>query len=220
MGRGQESPAQDRLRADARRNRELVLAAARDAFIDQGVGAPLDVIARRAGVGIATLYRRFPTREALVRAVVLDVLARSAEEARAAHREEANPYQALARYMHRAIDLRISAVFPALVGSVSLESGDIRRARQDSADSVQRLIETAQAAGDLRGDVAFGDIGLLLVRLSRPLPGSFSADMDASLAHRHLDLLLDGLRSETIPRSPDGLSGPALELADLQDLGR
>jgi AcrR family transcriptional regulator len=212
--------AEHRLRADARRNRELVLAAARDAFIDQGVEAPLDVIARRAGVGIATLYRRFPTREALMHAVVLDLLARSADEARAAHREEADPYRALARYMHRAIDLRISAVFPAIVGSVPLDSDDIWRARQESAGALQQLIDAAQAAGDLRGDVAFGDIGLLLVRLSRPLPGSFSADLDAGLAHRHLDVVLDGLRAELSPRSPGGLSGPRLELADLQDVGR
>ena len=122
--------------------------------------------------------------------------------------------------MHRAIDLRISAVFPALVGSVSLESEDIWRARQESAGALQRLIDAAQAAGDLRSDVVFGDIGLLLVRLSRPLPGSFSAEMDTSLAHRHLDLVLDGLRAEMTPRSPDGLSGPGLELADLQDVGR
>jgi AcrR family transcriptional regulator len=62
-----ESPR--RLRADARRNREHVLAAARDVFVEQGAEAPLDEIARRAGVGIATLYRRFPDRNALIRLV-------------------------------------------------------------------------------------------------------------------------------------------------------
>ena len=61
------------LRADARRNREHVLAAAREVFVEQGADAPLDEIARRAGVGIATLYRRFPDRAALLRAVALDV---------------------------------------------------------------------------------------------------------------------------------------------------
>src|SRR6202011_2315042 len=97
-------------------NRAHVLAAARDVFVEHGADAPLDEIARRAGVGIATLYRRFPDRAALVRAVALDVLARTASEARAAEADEPDPFAALGRYMHRALDLRISAVMPALLG--------------------------------------------------------------------------------------------------------
>src|SRR6202521_5851059 len=103
------------LRADAARNREQVLAAPRDLFVEHGADAPLDDIARRAGVGIATLYRRFPDREALVRAVALDILARTADEARSAEAEEADPFDGLARYMHRALDLRISADMPAVL---------------------------------------------------------------------------------------------------------
>jgi AcrR family transcriptional regulator len=72
------------MREDARRNRERLLVAARDAFVEHGAGAPLDDIARRAGVGIATLYRRFPDRPALQRQVALDLLDRSAREAAAA----------------------------------------------------------------------------------------------------------------------------------------
>src|SRR5205814_1799803 len=77
-----------RLRADARRNREQILLTARDVFVELGPEAPFDAIARRAGVGIATLYRRFPDRQALLRAVVLDVLGHVAREARAALVEE------------------------------------------------------------------------------------------------------------------------------------
>src|SRR5512142_3136850 len=73
-----------RLRADASRNRERILAAARDVFVEEGAGAPLEDIAKRAGVGIATLYRRFPDRESLMRGVVLNVLGRSTDEARLA----------------------------------------------------------------------------------------------------------------------------------------
>src|SRR2546428_5166844 len=118
------------LRADARRNREHVLAAAREVFVEQGADAPLDEIARRAGVGIATLYRRFPDREALLRAVALDVLARAGDEARAAEAEEADPFGALGRYMHRALDLRISAVMPALLGHISFDDDEVKQARQ------------------------------------------------------------------------------------------
>jgi AcrR family transcriptional regulator len=121
------------MRADARRNLEQILRAARDVFVELGPDAPLEEIARRAGVGIATLYRRFPERRALMRAVALDVLSHVAEEARAALAEEPTPFQALARYMHRALDLRIGAVMPALVGHISLDDVAMLRARDESA---------------------------------------------------------------------------------------
>src|SRR2546425_11354594 len=98
-----------RMRADARRNRHQLLIAARDVFAERGAGAPLEEIARRAGVGIATLYRRFPERESLMRAVVLDALDRVAQEAEHALAEEPDAFEALARYMHRALELRIAA---------------------------------------------------------------------------------------------------------------
>src|ERR1700682_6534119 len=102
-GRNSSESGRRGLRADARRNRAHVLAAARVVFVELGADAPLDEIARRAGVGIATLYRRFPDRAALLRAVALDVMARTAHEACAAEAEEADPFDGLARYMHRAL---------------------------------------------------------------------------------------------------------------------
>jgi AcrR family transcriptional regulator len=203
-----------RLRVDARRNRDQILVAARDVFVDQGADAPLDEVARRAGVGIATLYRRFPDRESLVRGVALDVLARAADEGRRALAEEPSAFEALARYMHRALDLRISAIMPALIGRISFEDQELRLAREAATQPIQQLIDAAQADGSLRPDVTFGDIGTMLVRLSRPLPGSFPPALDASLAHRHLELLLDGLRrsGSTQPTLP----GPAMSLGDLQ----
>jgi AcrR family transcriptional regulator len=215
-GKNSSTPQQRRLRADARRNREQVLAAARDVFVEQGADAPLDEIARRAGVGIATLYRRFPERDALIRAVVLDVLVGIGEQARRALAEEPSAFQALARYMHRALDARIAAVFPAVLGRVSLEDPEYLVARDAATEPVQRMLERAHADGSLRTDVAFGDIGLMLIRLSRPLPGPFPRELDSSLAHRHLDLLIDGLRSGAESR---GLGGPAMTLEQLQQLG-
>jgi AcrR family transcriptional regulator len=206
------------LRADARRNREQVLAAARDAFVELGADAPLDEVAQRAGVGIATLYRRFPDRAALQRAVALDVLARAAEAARTAETEESDAVAALGRYMHAALDLRISAVMPALLGQISFEDDEIRLARQQATEPVLRIIAAGQTAGQLRPDIAFGDIGTLLVRLSRPLPGPFPRELDLRLAHRHVDLFLDALRMAHDSRLAE-LSGPALTLAELQNLG-
>jgi AcrR family transcriptional regulator len=201
------------LRADARRNRDQLLAAARDMFVENGLDAPLDDIARRAGVGIATLYRRFPDRSALQRAVAIDVLRRIGNEAAAALDEEPDAFSALARYMHRALDARVAAVMPALGPSMTpLDDTEFLAARDAAVEPVEQMIARAQADGTLRRDVTFGDIGLLLIRLSRPLPSAFPPEIERDLAHRHLDLLLAGLRVP--PDSP--LSGPALTLDDLR----
>lgn len=205
------------MRADARENRDRILLAARHIFADQGPEAPLDEIARRAGVGIATLYRRFPDRQSLVRAVALDVWRRMTEEADAALTEERTPFGALARYMHVALDLRIAAVMPILAGQFPVEDTEMSQLRAVSAAAMQRLIDRAQAEGVLRSDVTSGDIGLLLVRLGRPYAGPFPHDLDERLAHRQLDLLIDGLRHSP-ERPAASLPGPALTLADLMTL--
>jgi AcrR family transcriptional regulator len=207
---------QRRLRADARRNRELLLAAARDAFVAHGADAPLDDVARRAGVGIGTLYRHFPDRRTLLREVALDLLGHSADEAGAALAEEADAFGALARYMHRALDLRIAAVMPEVVGRVRMDDEALHAARRASIERIERIIATAHADGTLRPDVASGDIGLLLVRLTRPLPGAFPAEVDHQLAHRHLDVLLDGLRSAANHGAP--LPDSSLTFDDLADM--
>ena len=201
------------LRADARRNRERLLAAARDAFVAHGADAPLDEVARRAGVGIATLYRHFPDRGALLREVALDLLGRSADEAGAALAEEADAFAALARYLHRALDLRIAAVMPEVVGRVRMDDEALHAARRASVERIERIVATAHADGSLRPDVASGDVGLLLVRLTRPLPGAFPAELDNQLAHRHLDVLLDGLRSAADHGAP--LPDPTMTFDDL-----
>src|SRR5437016_1849209 len=93
------------LRADARHNRDRIMAAAREVFVELGPNAPLEEISRRAGTGIATLYRRFPDRNALMRAVVKDALERTAQAARDAA-VESDPFAALIRYMHQVLDIR------------------------------------------------------------------------------------------------------------------
>jgi len=202
------------LRADARRNREQLMAAARDVFVEQGPDAPLDEIARRAGVGIATLYRRFPDRESLMRAVVLDVLARVGHEARLAQAEEPEALAALVRYMHGALDLRIAAVIPALLGQVTLDDDEMLRARDAAVRPVQAMIDRAHAEGTLRPEVTFGDIGLMIIRISRPLPGPFPRHVNESLGHRHLDLLVGGL----VGVGARQLGGPSLSLDDLRTM--
>ena len=206
-----------RMRADALRNRRRLLDAARDAVIELGAGAPLDEIARRAGVGIGTLYRRFPDRRALLREVALDLLHRSAQEGSTALASEPDAFAALARYMHRALDLRIAAAMPALVGQLQMEQDDeLVAARNASVGPLDRIIAAAHADGTLRRDVASGDIGLLLVRLTRPLPGPFPPAVHQGLAHRHLDLVLAGLRQPNQPAA--ALPDPAMTFDDLRGM--
>jgi hypothetical protein len=106
---------------------------------------------------------------------------------------------------------------PALVGELPPEDEELLRARDEAAAPTRALIDAARAEGTLRPDVAFGDIGLLIARLSQPLPGPFPRAMADGLAHRHLALLLDGLRCAP-DRPADALPGPALTLGDLQAL--
>jgi hypothetical protein len=80
------------------------------------------------------------------------------------------------------------------------------------------MIDAAHTDGTLRPEVTFADIGLLIIRLSRPLPVAVPRELDASLAHRHLDIVLDGLRTSHDPAATV-LTGPALSLADLRRFG-
>ncbi|SFQ44908.1 DNA-binding transcriptional regulator, AcrR family [Actinomadura madurae] len=202
------------LRADARDNRERILAAAREVFVEQGPGAPLEDISRRAGTGIATLYRRFPDRQALIRAVALDALRRTTEEVLRARDEEATAFAALVRYMHRVLDIRIGAVFPVLLNEIPFDDEEIAAVRDEGVAIMRELVTTAQDDGDLRPDVTHADVGMMLVRLSRPMPGPMPPETGAELAHRHLDLVVDGLRAGR----PSELGGPALTFDDLRSM--
>ena len=201
-----------RLRADARRNEEQVLQAARDLFVERGIDCPLEEIARRAGVGIGTLYRRFGDRDGLVRAVLVDALELSRASAEAALEAEGDGLGGLARYLREMLDVRVSAVIPLALDRMRDPAFD--EPREASASAVERLVAAAHEDGSLSPTVSFGDIGTLLVRLSRPLPGPVDAELDNRLAHRHLDLVLAGLRADRAVLDAEGPSR-----ADLHDAG-
>lgn len=185
-----------RLRADARRNQEQVLQAARDLFVERGIDCPLEEIARRAGVGIGTLYRRFGDRDGLVKAVLVDALELSLVSARAALEGEGDGLEGVARYLREMLDVRVSAVIPLALDRMKDPAFD--QPREASARAVERLVDAAHDDGSLSPEVTFGDLGTLLVRLSRPLPGPVDPELDNTLAHRHLDLVLAGLRAGAV----------------------
>jgi AcrR family transcriptional regulator len=204
------------MRADARRNRARILEGARELFAERGPDAPLEEIARRAQVSIATLYRHFPERAVLIHEVALDVMARISDEATAAFQTEPDPFSALTRYMHRMIDLRIGVAMPALLARISFENdSELAVCREEMVTAVDKIINAARDAGLLRRDVTFADIGLAIMRLGRPL-GQLPEGLDRRLSHRHLDLLIDGMRTGAHPARP--IAGPALVLEDLRAL--
>jgi AcrR family transcriptional regulator len=201
------------MRADARRNLEQLLAAARDLVAEKGAGVALDEVAHRAGVGIATLYRRFPDRTALLRGVVLDALEQTRVAAERAAEEHDDAFEALAAYLRAALELRVSAVIPQVLDVLDLEEPELAAAREASARATEALVDAAHAGGDLPADVTFADVGMMLVRIARPLPGPMPERLKHDLAERHLELFIRGLR-----RRGDDLEGPALSRAELAEM--
>lgn len=199
------------MRADARRNREQIIAAARDVFVEQGVDAPLDEIARRAGVGIATLYRRFPDRNALVREVMLDNMARAMTALDRALEEHPAAWDALVAFMHDAVSERVTLLVPALESNIREEhrnQSEVWARRQEVFERAGELVLAAQREGRLRDDIGVGDIGIWLVKVCRPVP-MLSAEVNDLAARRQLEVLIDGLRATPTDHGPE-LSGTPL----------
>ncbi|MEV4433946.1 helix-turn-helix domain-containing protein [Streptomyces sp. NPDC049585] len=206
---------QPRLRADALRNRERIVAAAREALVEHGAETSLDEIARRAGVGNATLYRHFADRRELIHHVTLSVMARIADRAEAAQAEEPDAFQALRRFVHAAADERIGALCPLLAEGIDKGHPEQIEVRDRLESAVEALLSAARATGQLRGDVAIGDLMVAITQLTRPLPDTGCVNFDR-FVHRHLQLLLDGLMAPARSELP----GTAATLDDLRRASR
>jgi len=179
-------------RADSLRNRDLLLTAAKTAFAETSADAPLEDIARRAGVGIGTLYRNFPTREALVAAVYareLDQLAVAADDF-LANRPAG---EALAAWLDLLIDYMATkrVVAPALQADPGEGSRVYASSGATILPALKRLIESAQAAGDIRPDIGFEDI----LRLMSGLSLGYEQPGWAEGARRLFGVMMAGLRA-------------------------
>ncbi|MFE0721455.1 TetR/AcrR family transcriptional regulator [Streptomyces rochei] len=200
-----------RPRADALRNRERIVTAAREMFVEHGPDVPLDDVARRAGVGNATVYRNFPDRDALVREVVCSVMDRTARAAEVALAESGDAFEALERFVHVAADERISALCPMVSSTFDQHHPDLEAARERVERLVAEVMDRAKAAGQLRTDVGVGDVTIAAAQLSRPPAGTGCLSADR-FVHRHLQLFLDGLRAP----ARSGLPGTAMTMEDLR----
>ncbi|MFJ7246973.1 TetR/AcrR family transcriptional regulator [Kitasatospora sp. NPDC098652] len=194
-----------RLRRDAQRNRDQLLAAAREMFSRHGLDVPLDQIAKEAGVGNATLYRHFPTREALIAEVFADAGAGLAEAGREALAAE-DAWTGLEGYFERIFALvaadrgindLVTQAIPVIPGMIEISRGH--------AATVGTLIARAQEQGTMRRDVVAMDLLFLLGPLCRALPAA--TELRPDLWRRFLALLLDGFRARAahpLPVPPIG----------------
>lgn len=183
-----------RPRADALRNRERIVAAAREMFVEFGPDVPFDEIARRAGVGNATVYRNFPDRDALAREVVCSVMDRTSEWIESALAEGGDAFAVLSDFVHFAADERIGALCPMLSEAFDQHHPDLFAARERNMELIEVLMERARETGQMRSDVQSGDVLVAVSQLTRPLPGTACQGIDR-FVHRHLQLFLDGLRA-------------------------
>jgi AcrR family transcriptional regulator len=179
------------LRADAQRNRDRLLDAAVHAFARDGVDTTLDAIARTAGVGIGTLYRHFPTREALVEAAYRKELARLCDAAPDLLRS-LPPDQAARAWMDRFIDYMTTKRYMAGALRAVIASGGnpYNESRDRLTGALTALLDAGAAVGTLRSDVEPSDVLAALSGLS--LAAGEPAQRDQ--AARLLNLLIDGLR--------------------------
>ncbi len=187
-----------RLRADAQRNIGSLLAAAKEIFATSGVDAPAKEIADAAGVGVGTLYRHFPQRSDLVKAVVehgVDACADAAPALAATF----EPAEALARWLHR---------YTEFVGTkrglaTALHSGDPAYAAlpgyfmERLEPALGSLLEAAMVRGEIRTDISAEDLLYAVANLCLPVPGG-----GVSYSQRMVALLMDGLRCRAVPMGP------------------
>ncbi len=206
-----------RLRADAERNRAAIVAAARDIFAEQGLEAPLEEIALRAGVGIATLYRRFPAREQLVAAALVDQAARYADAAEQAL-AVTDPWEGFVSFVRRICELQADDRGLSDLLSMALPADEhVERLKKAANEQVVELVRRAKECGRLRQDFADEDLLLLLIanaavlHVTRP---------DAPQAWRRFVALAldafehrDDARDLPAPPSSDEMAGAMLRLA-------
>jgi AcrR family transcriptional regulator len=186
------TPGERPLRRDAERNRQRILAAAAQVFSERGLDATLDEVARAAGVGIGTVYRRFPDKEALIADLFrerVDNLVTVAEDACAAP----DPWQAVVSYLeYAAAAMAGDTGLRQLMMFAAYDRDQVCYARDRMRPVISKLVERAQASGDLRGDFEATDVKMIAFMLASL--AEYAAAVAPDVWRRYLAMLIDGLR--------------------------
>ena len=200
------------LRRDAERNRQRILAAAAEVFTERGLDATLDEVARAAGVGVGTVYRRFPDKDSLVSELFrdrIDALVTVAEEAC----EAADPWRGLVDFLEY--------IASAMAGDQGLrqlmmfgtyDRDQVCYARDRMRPVMTRLVERAQASGDLRADFQATDVKMIAFMLASI--AEYAAAVIPQVWRRYLAILVDGLRP-----ARDGVTELPVPAPTARDLG-
>ncbi|MEV0236192.1 helix-turn-helix domain-containing protein [Nonomuraea sp. NPDC050786] len=187
--------------AEARRNDLRLLRAAHEVFTTQGFDAPVSAIAKAAGVGMGSLYRRYRTKEELFQRLCTIAMERGVEAAEAGLAEP-DPWDGLCLYVRTCVGYRAGALAP-VAGTITTTEEMWRTARR-ATELAERLVTRAREAGALRSDVTALDISLLMEQFSRPAPGG----EHPHAKERLLTIALDGLRAPgatELPGEPPGM---------------
>lgn len=195
-------------RAQAARNDALILDAARAVFVADP-GAPISAVAERAGVGISALYRRYASKEELLRQLSADGLRRYIAAAEAALADEADPWDAFARFMGRVVDEDPHSLTLRLAGTFT-PTAELYQEAEKAEELNVKLFERTRASGAIRPDLTVNDLTFLFEQVAAVRAGD--EERTRELRHRYLGLLLDALRTP----SPAPLTGPAPSLEEIR----
>jgi AcrR family transcriptional regulator len=182
------------LRADARRNRERILEAAKDVFGEQGADAQMDDVARRAGVGVGTVDRHFPNKDVLMGELVTEKFRTFTEQAREAL-EEKDAWKGFCELLERTAEhMSENVALQDALRTTSAAFEYAEPARLELNAVLERLVKRAQREGKLRKDFKTDEIGMLMGGLCASMSGPLSDQRDW---RRHLQILIDGLRARS-----------------------
>lgn len=195
-------------RAQAARNDALILDAARAVFVADP-GAPISAVAERAGVGISALYRRYASKEELLRQLSADGLRRYIAAAEAALADEGDPWDAFARFMGRVVDEDPHSLTLRLAGTFT-PTAELYQEAEKAEELNVKLFERTRASGAIRPDLTVNDLTFLFEQVAAVRAGD--EERTRELRHRYLGLLLDALRTP----SPAPLTGPAPSLEEIR----
>jgi AcrR family transcriptional regulator len=187
-------------RAEAARNDDRILEAARAVFVADP-GAPISAVAEHAGVGVGALYRRYESKEDLLRRLSADGLQRFIGAAEAALADHGDPWEAFADFMRRCVDADTNSLTQRLAGTFT-PTEELYREAGRAQGLLTALFDRTQAAGAIRDDLVVNDVGLLLEQVAALRVGDEQRTHE--LRHRYLALLLNAVRA----RSNEPLPGP------------